>query len=132
MLRPAAVLVAGCLAWSAFAADVAPHTPSPTAPLPIASVVAKAGTGDAVVIRGRVAEKLGASTYALVDDTARVNARIPDTLLTGGIVLPPGTRVEVRGHVAFTPGRSVEIEAKRVTVLRGHETPLGGDGVQIR
>jgi hypothetical protein len=78
-----------------------------------------------------VREKIGASTYAIADGSGRIEARIPDVLLTGGIALVPGTPVEIRGRVVFEPNRH-ELEAKAVAVLRAGQAPLGAHGVHIR
>lgn len=122
-----------CLALGlAHGAEVIPQTQEASVPRPIAGIVARPGTGDDVVIRGHVQEKTGESTYAIVDSSGRIGIRVADALLTGGIVLLPGTPVEVRGRVSASPGRTVEVEAREVRVLRGAEAPLGGGGVKIR
>ena len=125
-------LIATALSAGSSTAAVVPDTLSPALHRPIASLLADAGEGDEVIVRGVVREKTGPSTYIVEDESGNAHVRIPDALLTGGIALAAGTAVEIHGRVKPTPTRGFRIEAQRATVLRASNVPLGAGDVRIR
>lgn len=124
--------VAAATALGGANAAVAPDTLSPALHRPIASVLDRARDGDEVIVRGVVREKTGPSTYIIEDRSGNAHVRVPDALLTGGIVLAAGTPVEIRGRITSMPVQGSRIEAQEAIVLRASEVPFGADDVLIR
>ena len=131
-IRALVCALAAATALSGAIAAVAPDTLSPALHRPIASVLAEAGDGDEVIVRGVVREKTGASTYIIEDRSGNAHVRVPDALLTGAIVLAAGTAVEIRGRVTSMPVEGSRIEAQQARLLIASEVPFGADDVLIR
>lgn len=111
------IMLAAGIFSQAQAQYIGPATQGTAAITTVADVMKNAADDQEVTLRGRITKKLKKERYEFQDNTGTVRMEIDDKYFHN-VRVTDKTLVEVYGEVEKDFGRPLEIEAKKLTVIK--------------